>query len=363
MQEFEDRISTYDNLSNKVKVLVQELLSINDIRFHTIESRVKNKQSLADKLSRKKGKYKNLDEITDLVGCRIITFFEDDVEKAVNVLRSEFTIDQENSIDKKEILDPDRFGYLSYHIVCSINEERTSLREYRRYKGLRFEIQVRSILQHAWAEIEHDVGYKSNIEIPVIMRRGFSRIAGLLEIADKEFCEFKRELETYKKSLENRSTLSGAAIDKESLTAYIRTSKIVAELNSYICKIGEYSLSNAPEYLEAEIPWLRKYNINTVSNLDKTLKTNKKGIKIFIEEWINNCIDEEEQESNESITIDSGISIFYLNYLLTAEFEDEEGVKRYFEERSLVPGYAQDNAGILIDIHSRIPNIALPADS
>jgi hypothetical protein len=59
--------------------------------------------------------------------------------------------------------------------------------EYSTHTGVQFEVQIRSTLQHAWAEIEHDRGYKSEVEVARAVRRRFSRLAGLLELADYEF--------------------------------------------------------------------------------------------------------------------------------------------------------------------------------
>ena len=71
--------------------------------------------------------------------------------------------------------------------MVMISSVRASLPEYQKYKDAVTEIQVRTILQHAWAEIEHDIQYKSSITIPKDIRRRFMALAGLLEIADREF--------------------------------------------------------------------------------------------------------------------------------------------------------------------------------
>jgi putative GTP pyrophosphokinase len=91
------------------------------------------------------------------------------------------------SSDKGDVLrKEERFGYLSVHYLVPLLRQRTDLPEYRRFDGLVAEIQVRTILQHAWAEIEHDIQYKSLTTIPSGVRRRFMSLAGLLEIADRE---------------------------------------------------------------------------------------------------------------------------------------------------------------------------------
>jgi putative GTP pyrophosphokinase len=102
------------------------------------------------------------------------------------MVECEFVIDWENSVDKGELLSPDRFGYLSVHYVASLSPSRLALPEYKQYGSIKAEIQVRSILQHAWAEIERGLGYR-NQTMPGRVRRRFSMVAGLLEMADKEF--------------------------------------------------------------------------------------------------------------------------------------------------------------------------------
>jgi ppGpp synthetase/RelA/SpoT-type nucleotidyltranferase len=113
------------------------------------------------------------------------------------MVEREFVVDRTNSVDKRTLLDPDRFGYQSLHYVAALSVARTGLAEYGRFTGLRVEIQIRSTLQHAWAEIEHDLGYKSAAGVPRDIRRRFSRIAGLLELADEEFSVIRRDLDAY----------------------------------------------------------------------------------------------------------------------------------------------------------------------
>lgn len=71
--------------------------------------------------------------------------------------------------------------------MVTLSDARTSLPEYQRFKSAKVEVQVRTILQHAWAEIEHDIQYKTSATIPRDIKRRFMSLAGLLELADREF--------------------------------------------------------------------------------------------------------------------------------------------------------------------------------
>ena len=143
-------------------------------------------------------KYNNWNEITDLASVRVITYYATDVDKVSEILESEFDVDKEHSIDKRTSLETDRFGYCSVHHVVSMSPSRLALRECYAYAGMKREIQIRTALQHAWAEIEHDIGYKSEITIPKEMRRSSSRIAGLLEIAFLFFHQVRNTTEHLK---------------------------------------------------------------------------------------------------------------------------------------------------------------------
>ncbi|MGE3482964.1 MAG: GTP pyrophosphokinase family protein, partial [Gammaproteobacteria bacterium] len=90
--------------------------------------------------------------------------------------------------DKAEdLLEEERFGYQSVHYLVRLSAARAQLAEYERFAGAVTEVQVRTILQHAWAEIEHDIQYKSSAAIPRDIRRRFMALAGMLELADREF--------------------------------------------------------------------------------------------------------------------------------------------------------------------------------
>ena len=127
-----------------------------------------------------------LTEITDLGGVRIITFFPDAIATIDKIISDEFYV-MERSDKGEKLQDEERFGYQSIHYLVNFSPKRTVLAEYARYAEIILELQVRTILQHAWAEIEHDIQYKSTSVIPREINRRFNALAGMLEIADREF--------------------------------------------------------------------------------------------------------------------------------------------------------------------------------
>jgi hypothetical protein len=128
------------------------------------------------------------------------------------------------SSDKGDILGTDKVGYKSIHIVASFTNDRLQLIEYSKFKDLKFEIQIRTVLQHAWAQIGHDRKYKSRNELPPKITRGFSLLAGLLEIADNEFGMIINQIEKYSEEV-SESTETGnfdIKIDTISLKEYLK---------------------------------------------------------------------------------------------------------------------------------------------
>ncbi len=191
--EFEPRRKLMQSFSLPLENLIRTLLEVEGIRVHGVTSRVKSKASVLRKLGRA-DKTRELGDVTDLLGIRVVTYFPDEVDAVANLIEREFEIDVDNSVDKRTLLDPDRFGYLSLHYVLQLNSSRSALPENGGFKGLKFELQIRSILQHAWAEIEHDLSYKSKTVVSAEIKRRFSRLAGLLELVDAEFLEIRNKI-------------------------------------------------------------------------------------------------------------------------------------------------------------------------
>src|SRR5258706_12139567 len=160
--EYELKRPLYVEFTEKVKGLLQDILQLAKIRYQVVEHRTKEIPSFREKITRANKQYSSpLQEITDLAGLRIIVYYSEDVAIVCKLIEREFTIDKNSSVDKGSLLQPNEFGYRSVHYVVSLSNTRYSLPEWRSYKGLTAEIQVRTVLQHAWAAISHALQYKN----------------------------------------------------------------------------------------------------------------------------------------------------------------------------------------------------------
>ncbi len=183
----------YEKLARKIEAVLREIVQSRGIKILSVTSRAKDEESFYNKAKKPnpdnpaKPYYPEpLTNITDLAGIRLITYFLETLSLLENIIESEFEV-IEKSDRKKQLIKDDKFGYQSIHYLVKLSEPRASLPEYLNFKETIFEIQIRTILQHAWAEIEHDIKYKTSADIPDEIRRRFLNLAGLIEIGDREF--------------------------------------------------------------------------------------------------------------------------------------------------------------------------------
>lgn len=274
---YDEKKDIYDSFALSLKSLLNTLIRDAGYSIHSLDARVKTRTSLNDKILRK-DKYESIEDITDVVGVRIITHYSDDVDQLARLIESEFEVDRQNSIDKRITMEPDRFGYLSLHYVVNLTDNRTNLKEYASYKNIKAEIQIRSILQHAWAEIEHDIGYKSVNGLPNEIKRYFSRLAGLLEIADDEFIKIKESISARQQEIANvlESGTGEDTLDLVSLREYIIKSKLLDQLANEFTKLYSIPIvtSKSPGDLEGLLNGLIVAGINNIKELDNAITSN-----------------------------------------------------------------------------------------
>jgi putative GTP pyrophosphokinase len=209
-REYQSHSQKCDALADSIRLICESALETAGIPFHSVKSRIKSLSSTLEKIVRKR--YKPiLKSVKDVVGIRVILLYPDDIDATVKLLEREFRILER--VDKRPNRNSQQFGYSSVHLVCTLERTaRSRLAEYTRLIDIPFEVQIRTILQEAWAEIEHRLVYKTEVEAPNEIKRRIVRISGLLEMADDEFQNIYRDRAAYIEKL--RSADLGDARDE-----------------------------------------------------------------------------------------------------------------------------------------------------
>lgn len=268
LKEYRESKKYFERLEKEVVAILQKIAEESGIQIYAINHRIKEEGSLAGKLERKGDKYSSLSDITDILGTRVVCYFADDVDKLAAQIENHFKVDWNESIDKRKFLNVNTFGYLSVHYICLLKEENKYPAE---ITNRRFEVQMCSLMQHIWAVMEHDLGYKTKYGIPSAVQRDFFRLAGLLEIADDHFVNIRDKVSDYTAAVHEK-IISDAAndipIDSVSLAEYMHNSKSMQaflQIISNVCK-AEISQESPENYLE-QLAWLKKYTIGDLQQM------------------------------------------------------------------------------------------------
>ena len=272
LAQYNSLLPVFTEMAEVIPGKLKEFFAEAGILVAAVEHRVKTEESLAGKLRLKGGKYRDIYDITDLVGLRVITFYIDDVDKVASVVERLFDIDWENSIDKRKAHEIDSFGYLSLHYICRIPESSYSDPEHPEVNRIRFEIQMRTLLQHAWANMNHDTGYKSGVEIPKVYMRNMSRLAGMLELCDDEFSRIRRELADYRRKVQNLVTsgnLAEVMLDGDSFKSYLSIGPF-DRLNRKISSINQAEIQ--PADLSPFLALFKAMGFKTLGDIDAMVK-------------------------------------------------------------------------------------------
>ena len=202
---------------------VSELLDDAGINYLSVTGRAKSVESFAAKAVREADGvplYPDpLTDITDQIGVRVITYLRGDVTAVAQALGDQLSV--LTDLDMGEVTAGEgRFGYASRHLLLTLDGvdlSGTGVDLPEALRGRRWQVQIRTVLQHAWAEFEHEIRYKGTIpeeHVPDLSRR-FTLAAGLLELADREFTEIRARLRRAPSSVDAGAAgaLAGGASD------------------------------------------------------------------------------------------------------------------------------------------------------
>ncbi len=259
----------YEKLSEEVAYILSKHLKASGVEYAAITSRAKTLESFCAKLIRKKYN-RPLEEVTDLAGVRIVYLYLDDLPKVEEIVEREFK--NIEKIDKVEKADPDRFGYGAVHYLVRLGKKSSGAR-YDDLKDFTCELQVRTVLQDAWAKVAHHLSYKQESDVPKQLRRKLNALSGLFETADDQFNQLRAERLKYKTQVRNeiadgKGVLLKQDIDLDNLTEFL-SSRLPDRKPS-----GRDDIANL-------ILELKEFGYTQLSQLDRALQRTEIAIKAY----------------------------------------------------------------------------------
>lgn len=272
LEEYRQALPVFQKMKEIILSNLRESIESNGIYINALEARVKTEESLAGKLELKGGKYAMLTDLTDLVGARVITFYSDEVDKISALVDKLFDIDWKNSVDKRKQHELDSFGYNSLHYICRIPKEMYQDPAHPEINEIRFEIQMRTALQHVWATMYHDTGYKSGVEVPSEYLRNLNRLAGMLELADEQFSLIRTNINDYRRQVQSlvaSGKFEEVPLDGDSFSSYLKLNPF-GKLARRIAAINQaeiHTTSSMP-YLKV----LKDFHFETLGDVEAMIK-------------------------------------------------------------------------------------------
>lgn len=319
LTEYDTKKGDYEKFAKKMSILIEDILSENEVKLSIVKFRIKDKESLHEKIERKalnlpnSKLYQSIEEITDICGIRIILVNEQDIDKVVDLIYSEFVVDEENSEDKR-IKEFDRFGYLSYHQVVYLNDTRSKCAEYKRFKKIKFEIQIRTLLQHAWAEIEHELGYKAKRNLlPSRIKRHLSMLSATLELVDKGFVEIEKDSQS-------------KSVNKPTLVEFVNKNKVIRSLDRFIVNNTQHSIDSSKYDFGFIMKNLIFVQLSDIKQIEIALDTYQDEIELFILQF----------KHRKKINFENnGFCLIFLSIFLAKEKFSSEQFMQYLQDVEL----------------------------
>ena len=287
-----ESLSLYEEFAARIRNLIQDLVELEGVEFYAIEGWAKPPAELLTLLS-------SLEENelsgVDLVTVRVLLRFPEDVLKIEEVIKSEFAIDSSRSVPSSGLEDPYRFGYPAVVYILSLSHIRAGLREWMKYRNLSFRLQLRTMLQEAWATIFPKVNQTVGSISEKKLTRELVLLAALLEKADQGFLSLRNEIkdEALLVPPNQVNRAKNASLDAEKLftdeelyNLFHDDASILTKWNAAAISAGFPKFTPSADYLRESFNYLcnilRVAGIDTLSEVRKFLadmESDNKGVR------------------------------------------------------------------------------------
>lgn len=271
LKEYYAHIDEYALLAKEIEYILKTSIFNNNIKVASISSRTKTVDSFCEKIHRK-AYCDPIKNITDFAGVRIVYLYTEDLFKIRGLIEHEFKIIE--VVDKLNN-DEDRFGYGALHYLCKLKPGHKGAR-YDKLKDLICEIQVRTILQDAWAIVAHELSYKNESDIPKQFRRRLNALSGLFEIADAQFELIRKARNDYQSEKIDSIKNNTISLERESL----ELDNLVAYMSTKFTDREEATESSYSEFLNE----LKLSGYETLDSLDKDIERSSEALIAYEKE-------------------------------------------------------------------------------
>jgi putative GTP pyrophosphokinase len=223
--------------------------------------RVKETDSFLEKALVRKRKSDPLSEITDQIGVRFVVLLLEDIDRIGKIVEAgPWLARKDRDFQQERLQKADYFAYQSDHFVIRTRSE-LILDETVIPAGMPCEIQIRTILQHAYAEMAHSSSYKPPVKLPEEdqnhINRSLAKGAALIETTDDVFAEIKKRLRDYNESVSAllvRSSEIYQAITGEPANPSTALGELIAQ--EYRGMLKDATPDKLNSWAEAR-PWLK----------------------------------------------------------------------------------------------------------
>lgn len=134
-------------------------------------------------------------QIQDQIGARVIVFYREDITLVEKEVEAYY-----RHIEKKELIpeSESEFGYVGKHYVLRIPEDVIENDDEKSMIPQFFELQIKTLFQHAWSEANHDLGYKPETTLTIHQKRKLAFTAAQAWGADQMFSDLLAEVNACK---------------------------------------------------------------------------------------------------------------------------------------------------------------------
>ncbi|GEM_PF-3133307 len=221
-KDFENDLDVYEKLAHKAEVLLKDILKSENFKTAYVLSRVKNVDSFSEKIYRKNYD-KPFEQMSDIVGIRVVCLYTEDIKKISQLIGSIFTVIHEE--DKAVTLGTDKMGYRDLHIDARLKTGDNTFDQYR------FEIQLRTVMSDASSNISHDLSYKKMPPLPEQLERELNLVSATMELTQYH-CNALRE-----RRKEFIETVKSEAVDEANQVNFLNQPLLDDTLRVYTKKL------------------------------------------------------------------------------------------------------------------------------